>query len=212
MLLPDLRQNYTLAGLMETEAEIDPFKQFQNWLEQALSSELIEPNAMTLATVNQEGKPTARIVLLKDFNDKGFVFFTNYHSQKGKDLTENPWAALVFWWNKLERQVRIEGKVDKISPEESDIYFHSRPLGSQLGAYVSEQSQVIENREILDQKLKEMEEKFKDQIIPRPSNWGGFRVTPSQFEFWQGRTNRLHDRLLYRLSEDQIWIRERLAP
>lgn len=142
----------------------------------------------------------------------GFVFFTNYDSQKGNDLTENPWATLVFWWAQLERQVRIEGKVEKVSAQESDLYFQNRPRGSQLGAYVSQQSKVIESREVLDLRLRDFEQKFQNQVIPRPSNWGGFRVIPSQIEFWQGRTNRLHDRLRYRLLNDGNWITERLAP
>jgi pyridoxamine 5'-phosphate oxidase len=210
--LPDLRQNYHSGGLLETEAEANPFKQFEIWLKQALAAELIEPNAMTLATVNREGKPTARMVLLKGFNENGFVFFTNYDSHKGNHLKENPWAALVFWWGELERQVRIEGKVEKVSQQESDLYFQNRPNGSQLGAYVSPQSQVIESREILDLRLRDFQQKFKDRVIPRPSHWGGFRVIPSQIEFWQGRTNRLHDRLRYRLLNDGTWLRERLAP
>lgn len=214
IFLADLRQNYNRGGLMETEANINPFEQFKIWLNQAISPELglIEPNAMTLATVNHEGKPSARMVLLKDFDERGFVFFSNYQSNKGIQLKEKPWAALVFWWDKLERQVRIEGKVEQVSSEESDLYFQSRPKGSQLGAWVSPQSQIIPNREKLESTLTEFEQKFQDQIISRPANWGGFRVIPSEIEFWQGRTNRLHDRLRYRLLDDGNWLRERLAP
>lgn len=210
--LAELRQNYNRNSLNETEAKINPFQQFEIWLNQAISAELIEPNAMNLATVNHEGKPVARMVLLKNFDERGFVFFTNYKSNKGLQLQANPWAALVFWWDKLERQIRIEGKVEEVSAEESDLYFQSRPRGSQLGAYVSPQSQVIPNREILESRLIEFEQNFQDQVIPRPQDWGGFRVIPSEIEFWQGRTNRLHDRLRYRLLDNGNWLRERLAP
>lgn len=212
--LADLRQNYNRGGLIETEANINPFEQFKIWLNQAISPDLglIEPNAMTLATVNHEGKPSARMVLLKNFDERGFVFFSNYQSNKGIQLQEKPWAALVFWWDKLERQVRIEGKVEQVSSEESDLYFQSRPKGSQLGAWASPQSQVIPNREKLESTLTEFEQKFQDQVISRPADWGGFRVIPYEIEFWQGRTNRLHDRLRYRLLDDGSWLRERLAP
>lgn len=208
----DLRRNYTKSGLIEADADPNPFKQFQQWFDQALAAQLPEPNAMTLATVAPDGKPSARIVLLKNFDEHGFVFYTNYCSHKGQQLQANPWAALVFWWAELERQVRIEGRVEKVSEAESDAYFHSRPLGSQLGAWVSQQSQVIDTREVLEVRLQELEEKYINQVVPRPTHWGGFRVIPTAIEFWQGRPNRLHDRLLYRRLEDGRWLIERLSP
>lgn len=210
--LTELRKNYTQGGLLESNINPNPLKQFQIWFEQALEAEILEPNAMTLATVNSEGKPTARIVLLKHLDERGFSFFTNYESEKGKNLSQNPWVSLVFWWGDLERQVRIQGKVEKISPAESDQYFSSRPLGSQLGAWVSEQSTIINSREVLDTRLDKLEKQYQAQNIPRPEHWGGFQVIPHQIEFWQGRENRLHDRLRYRLQADQSWIIERLAP
>lgn len=210
--LTELRKNYTQGGLLESNINPNPLKQFQIWFQQALEAEILEPNAMTLATVDSEGKPTARIVLLKHLDERGFSFFTNYESEKGKNLSQNPWVSLVFWWGDLERQVRIQGKVEKISPAESDQYFSSRPLGSQLGAWVSEQSTIINSREVLDTRLDELEKQYQAQNIPRPEHWGGFRVIPHQIEFWQGRENRLHDRLRYRLQADQSWIIERLAP
>ncbi|HEY9876007.1 MAG TPA: pyridoxamine 5'-phosphate oxidase [Candidatus Obscuribacterales bacterium] len=212
MSVADLRKNYTKSGLIESDADPNPFKQFQQWFDQALAAQLPEPNAMTLATVAPDGKPSARIVLLKNFDPHGFVFYTNYSSHKGQQLQANPWAALVFWWAELERQVRIEGRVEKVSEAESDAYFHSRPLGSQLGAWVSQQSQVIETREVLEVRLQELEEKYINQVVPRPTHWGGFRVIPTAIEFWQGRPNRLHDRLLYRRLDDGRWLIERLSP
>jgi pyridoxamine 5'-phosphate oxidase len=208
----DLRQNYTLAGLNEADANANPFQQFQTWFNEAVAAQLLEPNAMTLATIAPEGKPSARMVLLKDFDERGFTFYTNYESAKGQQLTQTPWAALVFWWAGLERQVRIEGRVEKVSAEESDEYFASRPETSQLGAWVSEQSRAIESREVLEARLVRFKEKYAGQTIPRPSHWGGFRVIPDAIEFWQGRPNRLHDRLRYRRQEGGIWLRERLAP
>ncbi|MBL1208325.1 pyridoxamine 5'-phosphate oxidase [Geminocystis sp. GBBB08] len=210
--IADLRKNYTQGGLTETQANLNPFDQFRHWFQEAVSAEILEPNAMTLATINEGGKPSARIVLLKNLDDRGFTFFTNYDSHKGKNIEKNPWVSLVFWWGKLERQVRVEGKVEKITSEESDQYFYSRPIGSQLGAWASNQSQVIPNREVLEIKLEEITQKYQKQIIPRPEHWGGYRVLPYLIEFWQGRENRLHDRLCYTLKEDQQWIRERLAP
>ncbi len=210
--IADLRRNYTLAGFSEADAAISPIDQFKIWFQQAVDANLTEPNAMTLATISSEGKPSARIVLLKDVDDRGFVFFTNYESVKGQHLLENPQAALVFFWIELERQVRVEGKAEKVSSAESDAYFSTRPRGSQLGAWVSKQTEVIASREVLQSKLEELEQKYADKEIPRPPHWGGFRLIPSEFEFWQGRPNRLHDRLRYRLAENGNWIRERLSP
>jgi len=210
--IADLRQNYLRSALKEVDLDPNPIQQFAIWFQQALDAQLPEPNAMTLATVTSNGQPSARIVLLKSFDERGFVFFTNYNSLKGKQLVKNPQSALVFWWAELERQVRIEGRVEKVSDAESDEYFYSRPQGSQLSAWVSNQSQVIASREVLERKLAQLEEQYQEQKIPRPPHWGGFRVIPSFIEFWQGRPNRLHDRLCYRLTEDKIWIIERLAP
>ena len=210
--IADLRQNYTRAGLSEADVNSDPIEQFKTWFEQALDANLIEPNAMTIATATPEGKPTARIVLLKGVSDLGFVFYTNYESQKGQQLIANPYAALVFLWDKLERQVRIEGEVEKLSTEESAEYFHSRPKGSQLGAIASDQSRIIPNREILEQRLSELQEKYADETVPLPEHWGGFRVVPNRIEFWQGRPSRLHDRLVYDLQDDGSWEINRLSP
>ncbi len=207
-----LRKDYTKAGLREIDLATDPFKQFKIWFDQALNAQLPEPNAMTLATSTVEGKPSARMVLLKDFSDRGFVFYTNYLSHKGQELTTNPQAALVFWWANLERQVRIEGKVELVSSQESDEYFHSRPINSQLGAWVSNQSQVVDSREVLEQRQADLIVQYEQKTIPRPDHWGGFRVVPTEVEFWQGRPSRLHDRLLYRLQANSSWLIERLAP
>jgi pyridoxamine 5'-phosphate oxidase len=212
-LIADLRQNYTLAGLGEADLASNPIEQFQIWFQQALDADLIEPNAMTVATATPEGKPTARIVLLKGVSDRGFVFYTNYESQKGQQLIANPYAALVFLWDKLERQVRIEGKVEKLSTAESTEYFHSRPKASQLGAWASNQSRVIPRREVLEQKLADLQAQYSgESIVPLPKHWGGFRVMPNRLEFWQGRPSRLHDRLVYNLQEDGNWSIERLSP
>lgn len=210
--LADLRKDYTLQDLSETEIDPDPFVQFKFWFEQAVAAQLPEPNAMTLATCTPDGQPTARMVLLKDFDHRGFVLFTNYHSRKGQELAANPQAALVFWWAELERQVRITGCVEKISPEESDQYFEVRPAKSRLGAWASHQSEVIPSREYLEKKLQEFAAKYENQQVPRPPHWGGYRVIPQEIEFWQGRSSRLHDRLLYTRLEDGNWKIERLSP
>ena len=211
--IADLRQNYTQAGLSEADLNSNPIEQFDIWFQQALNADLIEPNAMTLATATPDGKPTARIVLLKGVSERGFVFYTNYESQKGQQLIANPYAALVFLWDKLERQIRIEGKVEKLTESESAQYFHSRPKASQLGAWASDQSRVIPNREVLEQKLADLEEQYSDDAtVPLPEHWGGFRVVPNRIEFWQGRPSRLHDRLVYDLQADGNWSIKRLSP
>lgn len=209
--IADLRHNYSLQQLDEKGVNPDPMQQFQVWFEQAVAAQLPEPNAMTLATATRSGVPSARIVLLKGVDDRGFVFFTNYESHKGQELAENPVAALVFLWTILERQVRIEGSIERVAAEESDAYFHSRPLESRLGAWTSNQSQVIPNREVLEQRYQELHTRYQGQEIPRPPHWGGFRVIPQVVEFWQGRPSRLHDRIRYRLKENN-WLIERLAP
>jgi pyridoxamine 5'-phosphate oxidase len=208
--IADLRKDYTQAGL--EQGDPSPFKQFELWFNQALAADLLEPNAMTLATVTSEGRPDARIVLLKGFDARGFVFYTNYRSQKGQELAANPHAALVFLWGDLERQVRVVGKVEKATDLEADTYFQSRPLGSRLGAWASTQSEVIPSREILEARMIALEKEYQGREIPRPDYWGGFRVVPAEMEFWQGRPSRLHDRLRYRLQENGVWMIDRLAP
>ena len=209
--LADLRQDYARADLTEATAPNDPFQFFTQWFEEARAAGVREPNAMTLATVGAEGQPAARIVLLKGQDERGFVFYTNYESRKGDDLAAHPRAALVFWWEPLERQVRIEGTVEKVAAKLSDTYFASRPRGSRLGAWASDQSRVVDDRAELEARLEEVEEQYDDGHIPRPPHWGGYRVVPARFEFWQGRTNRLHDRLEY-LPANGVWTIRRLAP
>jgi pyridoxamine 5'-phosphate oxidase len=209
--IADLRKNYTQAGLLETDIVASPYQQFQIWFEQAVAADILEPNAMTLATVTAEGKPSARIVLLKAVDDRGFVFYTNYNSQKGVELQQCPHAALVFLWGDLERQVRIEGRIELVSESEATSYFHSRPASSQLGAWASDQSTVIASRAVLEQRLQQLETEYRDREIPKPPHWGGVRVIPQEIEFWQGRPSRLHDRLRYQLI-DENWQIDRLSP
>ncbi len=209
--LQNLRQEYRSAELSEQDVDQNPTSQFKKWFQQALDAKLYEPNVMTLATSSLEGIPSARIVLLKGFDENGFVFYTNYESHKGRELQENPRAALVFFWAELERQVRIEGTVSKVAPEISTEYFHSRPHGSQIGAMVSPQSQVIKSRDELENHIIILKEKYADQEIPRPQHWGGYVVKPHCMEFWQGRPSRLHDRIRFKLV-DGNWIIDRLAP
>jgi pyridoxamine 5'-phosphate oxidase len=200
-------------GLREEDLDRDPFRQFADWFDQALKANLPEVNAMALATASRDGNPAARIVLLKSFDAQGFVFFTNYDSPKGRHLAENPQAALLFFWPALERQIRISGTVTKVSREESEFYFHTRPVGSQIGAWASQQSQVLSHRHELDERVRLLARQYADQEVPLPPHWGGYRVQPVQFEFWQARTNRLHDRFLYsRPSSDAPWTIARLSP
>jgi pyridoxamine 5'-phosphate oxidase len=212
MNVADLRRDYMLHGLSEAELDPSPFRQFQVWFEQALAAGLPEPNAMTLATSTPDGRPSARMVLIKGVDGRGFVFFTNYASRKGQELAANPHAALVFYWAELERQIRIEGLVEQVSAAESDAYFHSRPLGSRLGAWASRQSAVIAGREVLQQRVDELAAQYADEQVPRPPHWGGYRVVPAAIEFWQGRPSRLHDRLRYQRQADESWLIERLSP
>ena len=210
MRIADIRQEYMRAGFVEKDAAVDPFKQFDRWFHDALQAELPLPNAMTLATATATGRPSARAVLLKGVDAGGFVFYTNYASRKGRELAANPHAALVFVWHELERQVRIEGAIEKVSAEESDAYFDSRPLGSRLGAWASPQSMVLPSRLALAAKVAAIVLRY-GKHPPRPPHWGGYRVLPEAIEFWQGRKNRLHDRLLY-TKQAGGWKIERLAP
>lgn len=210
--IASIRKDYTKKKLTEKKVLPSPFEQFTKWWEQALKSGITEVNAMTLATASSDGMPSARIVLLKDYSEKGFVFFTNYESFKGRQLAENPKACLVFFWKELERQVRITGIIEKVSNEENDEYFYSRPQESQIGAMASPQSQVIESREWLDNNYKQLADAAEKEKIKRPPHWGGYIVKPVIIEFWQGRPGRLHDRLQYSLQSDGTWKIERLAP
>lgn len=207
-----IRKEYIQHVLLEEDAEKNAIDQFGKWWNQALTSKIDEVNAMTLSTVTESGSPTARIVLLKSFDADGFVFFTNYNSHKALEMARHPEACLLFFWKELERQVRINGHIEKVSAAESDEYFYSRPEGSRVGAHVSPQSQVIPSRAWLDDKEKELMEWYAGKHVPRPEHWGGYRVIPSAVEFWQGRPNRLHDRLLYSVQHNGAWQINRLAP
>ncbi|MEL6922623.1 MAG: pyridoxamine 5'-phosphate oxidase [Bacteroidota bacterium] len=207
-----LREDYQRSTLELEHVDRNPIVQFDQWFQEARNSELPEPNAMVLASATLDGRPSARVVLLKGFSESGFAFYTNYESQKGKELLENPYAALVFNWLELERQIRIEGRVEKMSVADSEAYFQSRPKGSQIGAWASPQSSVIKDRQLLEDNVRELKNKYEHQDqLPRPPHWGGFVVVPDVIEFWQGRSSRLHDRIVYRLIDEE-WKRMRLAP
>ncbi len=210
--IADIRKEYKLETLNEKDVAPTPLLQFSNWWDEAIKSDIYEVNAMTLATVKNDGTPAARIVLLKGFDERGFVFYTNYNSNKGKELNESEKACLVFFWKELERQVRITGSVERVSEKESDEYFNSRPEGSKIGAWSSPQSLPIYNREVIEENVAKYEEQFTNRAIPRPPHWGGYIVKPTEIEFWQGRPSRLHDRILYTLGENSTWKIERLAP
>lgn len=211
MNIADLRRDYSHATLSEHDADRDPIKQFSKWFEEALAAKMPEPNAMSVATVGSNGRPSSRILLLKDVDARGFSWYTNYTSRKAQDLEHNPYAALTFHWVELERQVRIEGKVERVPAAESDAYFGIRPLKSRLGAHASDQSQAIASRELLEKKFDDAEQQLGDNP-PRPLHWGGYRLTPDVIEFWQGRSSRLHDRVLYTRAADGNWQRQRLQP
>ena len=212
MKIADLRQDYQLQSLDIADVANDPFDQFKKWFDDVLTSEILEPNAMTLATATPDGKPSARVVLLKDFDNQGFTFFTNYASRKGTEMAANPHAALCFCWLELQRQVRIEGTIERIPAADSDAYFHIRPIKSQIGAWASPQSQVIENRAFLEKKVEIYEKQFDTEGgIQRPAHWGGYVLKPTMIEFWQGRRSRLHDRIRY-VFENSEWTIDRLAP
>lgn len=206
-----IRHDYHLKGLSETDLDNDPLTQFRIWFNEAVQANITEANAMVLSTV-ENNRPSARVVLLKDLNEQGFSFFTNYLSKKGRQLETNPQAALTFFWKELERQVRVEGRIVKVSEAESTEYFAVRPRGSQIGAWASEQSTAIADRAILEERTQDFESKFEDQPVPRPAHWGGYRLIPDYIEFWQGRPSRLHDRLVYQKDENGNWQIERLSP
>jgi pyridoxamine 5'-phosphate oxidase len=209
--IADIRKDYKLQSLSENDTAENPFVQFEKWWADAIASNIDEVNAMTLATVTAEGKPSARIVLLKGLKPNGFEFYSNYNSNKAQQIAANGHVALVFFWKELERQVRVEGAIEKISEEESNTYFLSRPISSQIGAWASPQSSVIANRDILEQNVEKFEKQFSENTMQRPPHWGGFIVKPTSIEFWQGRSSRLHDRILYTL-QNESWLKSRLAP
>ncbi|WP_295768382.1 pyridoxamine 5'-phosphate oxidase [uncultured Mucilaginibacter sp.] len=210
--IQNLRQDYKASSLHEADTHANPVKQFEAWFNEAVKAEIHEPNAMTLATSTHDGRPSARVVLLKGFDEKGFIFYTNYLSRKGKEIAKNPHAALVFFWGDLERQVRIEGTIEKLSKEQSEAYFHSRPVGSQIGAVASPQSQEIANRDALEKKWQQLEAEYEGKEVPKPAYWGGYVLKPQLVEFWQGRSSRLHDRILYKKADKNNWKKVRLAP
>ena len=207
-----LRREYTDAGLDEQDVDANPFKQFEKWFHEAIDAKLDLPDAMTLATATSEGIPSARIVLLRGHDERGFVFYTDYESQKGEELAENPNAALVFYWRELDRQVRITGQVSKVSRENSNNYFQSRPVDSRLAALASKQSAIIPDRAVLEEQFKQLAAQYQDKEIPLPSDWGGYRLSPNMIEFWSGRPSRLHDRLRYTQQPDDSWRIERISP
>lgn len=211
----DLRKEYSAQGLNEAELPATPFSLFKMWFDEAVQSKVLEPNAMCLSTVDKNGRPSGRFVLLKGLDDRGFVFYTNYESRKAEDIAANPHASLTFWWGDLERSVRVEGRVEKVAQEESEAYYWSRPRGSQMGAWASNQSRPIGSRELLDTQMEGVKERFKDEsaVIPKPPHWGGYRVVPERIEFWKGRQSRFHDRIEYRREgEAAEWTRRRLQP
>jgi pyridoxamine 5'-phosphate oxidase len=210
--LENLREDYTGVPLSESNTKADPIKQFEVWFNEAQEANVPEKNAMTLATATNDGRPSARIVLLKGVNEHGFMFYTNYLSRKGKEITKNPVGALTFFWPELERQVRVEGTIEKLSKEQSEKYFHSRPKDSQIGAVVSPQSQEIESREVLEKKWSGLAEEYAEKEVPKPSFWGGYILKPRMIEFWQGRPSRLHDRIAYKKIDNKNWKKVRLAP
>ncbi|MFK7932176.1 MAG: pyridoxamine 5'-phosphate oxidase [Saprospiraceae bacterium] len=211
--IKDLREDYRNGTLEESDLAEHPFQLFTQWFQHALECKIPEPNAMTLATIRADGRPSARIVLLKGFDEQGLVFYTNYESQKGQELSGTPFAAVVFNWLELQQQIRVEGKVERITAAASTDYFQSRPKGSQIGAWASPQSQVIPGREVLEKKVEALQKQYANQKqLPRPDHWGGFRIIPDNIEFWQGRSSRLHDRIRYTLQADGAWKIDRLAP
>lgn len=211
--IASIREDYTKGSLSELEVGNNPFNQFKIWFDQAVSAQVMEPNAMVLSTIDSKGFPSSRVVLLKDIKDNGFSFFTNYESQKSLDITKNNKVSILFFWPELQRQVRVDAFVERLNEEDSTEYFQSRPKGSQIGAWASPQSRVIDNREFLDERVAFFEEKFSDlEVLPRPDHWGGFLIKPVKFEFWQGRSSRLHDRIQYESYEGGNWTINRLAP
>ena len=212
MALADMRKDYSLAGLLEKDLAKNPFRQFEQWFQEAEAAKIAEPNAMTLATAGRDGRPSARTVLLKGCDGRGFVFYTNYESRKGRELDANPRATLLFPWVAMERQIIIEGAVSRVSREVAEAYFHSRPRGSQLAAWASPQSTAVAGRAVLEESYRVVDKKYEGRTVPLPPNWGGFRLAPETVEFWQGRRSRLHDRLRYRREPGGDWVVERLAP